>query len=307
MARRNRLYWFACVSAVLHLLLLWLFRDWGAERIREVLRPVIPPPVAADLARFDPVRKPVLPKALLEQIRRSADPDELPTVTLPDPGDPMRVVPHLDPSAPDSPAFEERVPGGPGDDDLGPESFADRMEELQRWRLRSLPLADTTSAAAMNRRRAEEIVDRAIEAMGGLDRLVSVQDMTVAVEIWGDREFIWDYWESVWRAGSTRYYRRGTGFREDLQEDISQGTDTRVSWSIRYGVHIPAPDLRQQAERWDFLSQFRGDGVVVEYVGTRVIRGRKMEGIRVLDVKYGSERTAWFDPRTGLHGRSAGT
>jgi hypothetical protein len=176
---------------------------------------------------------------------------------------------------------------------LSPESFANRMTELQRWRLHSLPLADTTSEAAASRRRAEDIVDRAIEAMGGLDRLLAVRDMSVSVETWNSRSY-------VWAPGPTRYYRRGTGFREDLQRGISQGTDGRLNWRIRYGVLRPPPDLRQQAERWDFLSRFRGDGIVVDYVGTRLIRRERREVIRVLDVKYGDEYLAWFDPDSGL-------
>ena len=57
---------------------------------------------------------------------------------------------------------------------------------------------------------------------------------------------------------------------------------------------------RTNADRWDFLTRFRADGVVAEYVGQRQIRGKSVETIRIIDTKYGRQRLAYFDTRNSL-------
>ena len=63
---------------------------------------------------------------------------------------------------------------------------------------------------------------------------------------------------------------------------------------------MPPRDERHNADRWDFLTRFRGDGVVAEYVGQRQIRGKSVETIRIIDTKYGRQRLAYFDTRNSL-------
>ncbi|MDP7447031.1 MAG: hypothetical protein QF689_00460 [Candidatus Latescibacteria bacterium] len=92
MRRRNRLYLPILLSMALHLLLLWLFRDWGEERIRAALRPATLPSVPSASPRFQPQRQPVLSQATMEMIRRSTDADDLASPALPGLEDPLRYV-----------------------------------------------------------------------------------------------------------------------------------------------------------------------------------------------------------------------
>ena len=72
-----------------------------------------------------------------------------------------------------------------------------------------LPLADTTSEAGRRRSQARRIIDRAIEAMGGLERLRAIRDKRVRVEIW-DREF------QAWVPSEVRSYLGGQRYRLDI-------------------------------------------------------------------------------------------
>ena len=63
---------------------------------------------------------------------------------------------------------------------------------------------------------------------------------------------------------------------------------------------MPPGDRRYDAERWDFLSRFRGDGVIAEYVGRRKMQYRTLEAVRVIDTKFGRQRLAYFDREDSL-------
>ena len=290
---RRRIYLSVLASLALHVLLLWIYAGGEGEG-RRILRPVrYERAPAVDVPRLEPLARPVVPKAVMEQLRSPTGippPADMP-LPLPEIDAPLATQP-VDLGQPEAAAMSPRL-DTIATDVGGVDSYRLRMLELDERRLRRLPLADTASVAGQRRRRGEEIVDRAIDAMGGLDRLLALRDMTVRVEHWDSDAF-------RWHPGGTRYYARGTWFREDVERGITRGFDGRVSWYSRFGILRPPPDLRKQAERWDFISRFRGDGVAVEYVGTHEMQRKRVDVIRVIDVKYGKERLAYFDRGSGL-------
>ena len=171
---------------------------------------------------------------------------------------------------------------------LALESAARKAEERYKYARIWMPDADTTDAASRLRRRAEEIVDRAIRAMGGLERLRSIQDKKVAVTVFRERPI------PGWFPAGERFYLRGRRYLERQGSRSASGFDGHSSWHQYYGVAMAAADLRYLAERWDFLSQFRGREIRLEYLGERMYRGRAVEMVAVEDLKYGVQRVAYF-------------
>ena len=92
-----------------------------------------------------------------------------------------------------------------------------------------------------------------------------------------------------------RSYLRGDRYRLDIGPRLARGYDGRRSWYLHYGLLLPPRDERYNAERWDFLTRFRGEGLVVEYVGPRKGNYRTLEAVRVIDTVFGRERLAYFD------------
>jgi hypothetical protein len=105
-----------------------------------------------------------------------------------------------------------------------------RVGERARYGRLRLPDGDTTDAESQNRRQAQEIVDRAIQAMGGLERMLAVRDKAVVVIHYNSRLQRWEH-------AADRYYLRGEMFRDGRGES---GYDGKQSWHYRYGVLLPA-------------------------------------------------------------------
>ena len=289
--RNRRVLRCLLASLALHMLLLWAYQRWAPERVQRVLRPErfeLAP--ALEPERFEPAPRATVPEVVMEQLRLAELMMEAP---LPEVA-----------AAPPAVALEDLAPG-PGleaDPGLGPallpgdtlsydsalsDLYRRKLVELHGRRIRVLPLADTTSEAGRRRSRARAIVARAIEAMGGLERLRAVRDKRIRVERWNARRRLWE-------PAGVRSYLRGQRYRVDIGPE-ARGYDGRQSWYLRYGLLLPPRDERHNAERWDFLSRFRGDGVIVEYVGRRQMRFRTLEAVRVIDTAFGRQRLAYFD------------
>ena len=288
--RNRRVLLCLLASLALHTLFLWAYQRWAAERVLRVLRPArfeLAPTLEPQ--RFEPAPRATVPDVVMEQLRLAEmmeaplpeDAVGLPSMGLeglaPEPG--LEADPGLGPAL---------LPG----DTLSYDSalsdlYRRKLVELHGRRIRVLPLADTTSEAGRRRSRARAIVARAIEAMGGLERLRAVRDKRIRVERWNARRRIWE-------PAGVRSYLRGQRYRVDIGPE-ARGYDGRQSWYLRYGLLLPPRDERYNAERWDFLSRFRGDGVIVEYVGRRQMRFRTLEAVRVIDTIFGRQRLAYFD------------
>ena len=289
--RSRRVLLCLLASLALHMLFLWAYQRWAAETVLRALRPErfeLAP--ALEPERFEPAPRATVPDVVMEQLRLA----EL-MMDAPLPEDALGLPPGLEGLAPE--------PGLEADPGLGPallpgdtlsydsaltDLYRRKLVELHGRRIRALPLADATSEAGRRRTRAREIIDRAIEAMGGLERLQAIRDKRVRVERWNARRRIWE-------PGSVRSYLRGQRYRVDLSPDVARGYDGMQSWYLRYGLLLPPRDESYNAERWDFLTRFRGDGVIVEYVGRREMRFRTLEAVRVIDTAFGRHRLAYFD------------
>jgi len=289
--RKRRVLLCLLASLALHMLFLWAYQRWAAEPVLRALRPArFEPAPALEPERFEPAPRATVPEVVMEQLRLA----ELMEAQLPE----VEVTPPslvLESLAPET-ALEADSRLGPallpGDTLSYEEALTDlyrrKLVELHERRIRVLPLADTTSEAGRRRSRAREIIDRAIEAMGGLERLRAIRDKRIEVEKWDDGR---QTWESV----GERSYLRGDRYRLDIGPRLARGYDGRQSWYLHYGLLLPPRDERYNAERWDFLTRFRGDGLVVEYVGRRKMHHRTLEAVRVIDSVFGRHRLAYFD------------
>ena len=291
---RNRRVLLCLLSSLaLHMLFLWVYQRWAAEPVLRALRPErfeLAP--ALEPQRFEPAPRATVPEVVMEQLRLA----ELMEAPLPEEAMAPPAV-ALESLAP-QPALEVETESRPGPaflpgDTVSYESaltdlYRRKLVELQERRIMVLPLADTTSEAGRRRSRAREIIDRAIKAMGGLERLRAIRDKRVEVKRW-------DGARQIWKSVGERSYLRGQRYRLDIGPRQARGYDGRQSWLLHHGLLLPPRDERYNAERWDFLTRFRGDGLVVEYVGPREGNYRTLEAVRVIDTAFGRERLAYFD------------
>ena len=295
--RNRRVLLCLLASLAVHMLFLWAYQRWAAEPVLRALRPErfeLAP--ALEPERFEPAPRASVPEVVMEQLRLA---ELMVEAALPkDAVAPPSMA--LESLAPE-PALEAEDGRGPAFlpvDTVSYESaltdlYRRKLVELHGRRIRVLPLADITSAAGRRRNRAQEIIARAIEAMGGLERLQAIRDKRIQVETWnGERQ--------VWVPDGVRSYLRGQRYRLDLGPRLARGYDGRQSWYLYYGLLVPPRDESYNAERWDFLTRFRGDGVVVEYVGRRQLHFPTLEAVRVIDTKFGRQRLAYFDMDDGL-------
>ena len=291
--RNRRVLLCLLASLALHMLFLSAYQRWAAEPVLRALRPErfeLAP--ALEPERFEPAPRATVPEVVMEQLRLA----ELMEAPLPEEAmaPPEMALESLAPQAALEVEAESR-PGPaflPGDtvsyDSALTDLYRRKLVELQERRIKVLPLADTTSEAGRRRSRAREIIDRAIEAMGGLERLRALRDKRVEVKRW-------DGVRQVWKSVGVRSYLRGQRYRLDIGPRQARGYDGRQSWLLHYGLLLPPRDERYNAERWDFLTRYRGDGLVVEYVGPRKGNYRTLEAVRVIDTVFGRERLAYFD------------
>ncbi len=297
--RNRRVLLCLLASLVVHMLFLWAYQRWAAERVLRVLRVLRPARFelapALEAQRFQPEPRASVPEVVMEQLRLAELMMEAPLPEVA--AAPPAVVP--EDLAPE-PGLEDDSGAGPdilrdtlSYEDALTDLYRRKLVELHGRRIRVLPLADITSEAGRRRSRAQEIIARAIEAMGGLERLQAIRDKRIEVEQWNGRR-------SIWEGIEVRSYLRGQRYRLDLRPRLARGYDGRQSWYLYHGLLIPPRDERHSAERWDFLTRFRGDGVIAEYVGRRELHFPTLEAVRVIDTKFGRQRLAYFDQENGL-------
>lgn len=299
LSRRRRVQVAILASLIIHVLAISVYQRWGAGKVAQILRPVHleTVQVGPELDRFRPASPAGLPEVEMEMVEPGVGPARLPDVAA--------IEQLLAPEVPDVlPAIEDALTrrgksGQAGIDDtltleeqIAKAFDRRRVQRERRW-LYALPSADTTDQQTRSRRLAEAIVDSAIAAMGGLERMQAVVDKTV--QVW-----FHDSKDHQWKMAGKQYYWRGLKYGENIGTAVSRGYDGRRSWYSRYGIDLPAPNLRRHAERWDFLSQFRGDGILLEYLGVSGTAGGLMHVIRVTDTMHGGEREAFFNKRTHL-------
>ncbi|MFC1526017.1 hypothetical protein ACFL6X_04305, partial [Candidatus Latescibacterota bacterium] len=219
-------------------------------------------------------------------------------------------------------------------DELALEGLRRRIEERERYARIQVYDADTTDAESRNRRRARQVVERAIEAMGGMDSLLAIREMRAHVWIEASEHVIpatlevpmQVYPRAPYAYPVARWFFKGwdTFVEEPIRVEAS--TDPAVvnppyvflnprTSLTRYDLLFPnqwailLPEARQLREqgrgaRWHFVDRFLGEGVSISYVGRERYRSPSgpmpVDVIQVNDRQYGDLIEALFDRDTGL-------
>ena len=189
------------------------------------------------------------------------------------------------------------------------------------------------------RGRALEVIERAIEAMGGMKRLVAIRAMSAMVWIESDSKEIerggvvltvipvtpylypvatWHWYYEGW--GERAVFKKER-YKAEVSFDPAVPNPSYVSknpkrarrifealfddrWG-RYKGNLP-PDLatmrhRGEEVRWHFVDRFMSEDVALDYLGQERSRdGTCFEVVLVDDRKYGHYFEALFDCRTAL-------
>ena len=206
----------------------------------------------------------------------------------------------------------------PSLEEIQVETFRRRLEAARRHRWLQLVDADTTDEESWRRRRARRVVEEAIEAMGGLKALVAIKDMQIRKKIkywlviYGMGGEIWEESEPSYLLEAEYDHKRPYKYRERTRRRRTTGYDGEIGWRSEYGTakQLEGDELlrvKARAERWDFLSQFKGDGILLRYISeeefTKATYQHFPEPIHIIEVKdtkYGNRQYAVFDRRSRL-------
>ena len=189
------------------------------------------------------------------------------------------------------------------------------------------------------RDRALEVIERAIEAMGGMKRLLAIKEMSAMVWIESDSKEIerggvvltvipvtpylypvatWHWYYEGWgeRAGFKKErYKAEVSFDPAVPNPSYVSKNPKRARRIfealfddrwgRYKGNLP-PDLatmrhRGEEVRWHFVDRFMSEDVALDYLGQERSRdGTCYEVVLVDDRKFGHYFEALFDCRTAL-------
>jgi len=283
------------ISFLVHLLGLYAYQRWAPGKVQEILRPVQYEPVVVQPERYAPVPLSDLPRVAMERLVEdtAVPPDALDPFAR---GTPEDVSLEFDPFAEWGRQAAGRDAGAaaPGDtllslDQLQLEMVRMRAEELEQYARLWVPDADTTDQESRDRQLARQIVQAAIEAMGGMEALAEVQDMQYQGRFHKSYG-TWSRYAQYLPAGVTLIYDGHRGLI-----DLFGKAHPLKGEGLR--------EVQRRAERWDFLSRYLGDGVSLTYVGTRqnVRQSETHHVVLVEDMKFGGRRfRALFDSDTKL-------
>ena len=325
--RLRRIAIFAAFSLLLHILGLWLLKPPPPQEQARLF-------FATHSTFFDPFRsykaqRPFSPQREIQRIASSSSLNILsPELTLENPA----AIPSSAPNPLADPADSILAPGKrefaiqatvmPHLDTLALAAEEQRRSERERYARLYLGDADTTDTESQRRRRARAIVERAIAAMGGRERLSSIVEMRahVWIEAWRHViEFpppphIIHIGNYVYPIEEWHYDRSGQFASHSLQ---MQGSDlpqlahnpainrllyTRL-FSYRWlFLEQRAKELRLEGEaaRWHFIDRFFAEGIVLHYIGSKPFAGQNVDAIRVDDRRYGHFFEAFFAQKSGL-------
>ena len=324
---RWRMVPFFVLSAALHLLLLWIVpsgRDTVGLKV-QVLR--LPPPLVVPQSAFT-ADSPHLLEHRLERLELPAAPES------PEPPEPTPAVvgelPVITPFAElaidttevaaKAREFQAPLVEMPDLNELALRAVRERAKQEEQYARFYLEAVTPGTAAYKSRQRAEEIVERAIAAMGGDRALASIKGARVkmSIEAWDHRTGrevlqVKPYLYPV----SNQHYKVGGEVTDiSLEEERGQavaadrGRNPAESlsryyrlFSLRWDFLAPARrQSRQMGEtrRWHFFDRFFGEGVVLRYIQPERFRDRLTDVIRVDDTLYGNYYDALFSRSTGL-------
>ena len=328
---RWRMVPFFVLSAALHLLLLWIVpsgRDTVEFKV-QVLR--LPPPALMMPKPAFTADSPRLLQHRLERLELLAGPEfpNPPESIIEVVGDLPVITPFaelaIDTSevAAKARKFQAPLVKMPDLNELALRAVRERAKQAERYARFYLEAVTPGTAAYKSRQRAEEIVERAIAAMGGDRALASIKGTRVkmSIEAWDHRRGrevvqVKPYLYPV----SNRHYKvRGEVTDISLEQKRGQSVAAARDggmrnpaeslsryyrlFSLRWDFLTPASrQARQMGEmrRWHFFDRFFGEGVVLRYIQTEKFRDRLTDVIRVDDTLYGNYYDALFSRSTGL-------
>ncbi|MDE2808785.1 MAG: hypothetical protein OXN90_10240, partial [Gemmatimonadota bacterium] len=327
---RWRIVPFFVLSAALHLLLLWIVpagRDTAGLKV-QVLR--LPPPVLVMPKPAFTADSPRLLQHRLERLELPAGPESPnPPESIPEVvgvGKLPVITPFAELAidtvevAAKARKFQAPLVEMPDLNELALRAVRERAKQAEQHVRFYLEAVTPGTAAYKSRQRAEEIVERAIAAMGGDRALASIKGARVkmSIEAWDHRTGrevlqVKPYLYPV----SNQHYKVGGEVTDiSLEEERGQavaadrGRNPAESlsryyrlFSLRWDFLTPARrQSRQMGEmrRWHFFDRFFGEGVVLRYIQTEKFRDRLTDVIRVDDTLYGNYYDALFSRNTGL-------
>lgn len=212
------------------------------------------------------------------------------------------------------------------------EAIARRRAVLEGYARFPLPDIDTRDLESQRRRRAEQIVRQAFEAMGGIDSLLAIREMEARVWLEAlDNEIASDdpmalplavsldaypYPIGRWRSEGLRALRR------ELVRPVVNLSDSVIgpeafrspAWSAAAYMAFfetkwrPPPSrsrprtapVTADSARWHIVDFFLGDGVVIRYSGRVLFDDHVAEAVLVDDRRLGPQHEAFFDPESHL-------
>ena len=333
----HRLVYCLLLSLLLHGLALWILPH-GSFRKETIQQLVRFQPEEAEPVRFEPKRAlgGPTPRTQMEKLVVEGKPSALkvPTTEL------VRAIDAPEPSGSLSQA-QPRLFGGKGGgfvrpvdtllsiEEINLAMLQLRLEELAGYDRLWLPDADKDDAESDAQQRGRKIVLAAVEAMGGVRALNQLQGMSLRPAAPPDSLSTPDisryqgfaivaYWTTYqteaeiregWQLDQSFFRKRGlhSQFARTLPGNARLVYDGARAWMVLSNTRHQVTGerfrvIQNQAERWDFLSRYLGDGVQVTYLEQQEnAAGKAFEVVKVEDFKFGGVPfRALFDETTHL-------
>ena len=288
---------FLC-SLLLHVLAMLIYQKWIEEPVEHALHPLRFQVEREAPDRFEPTSPASLPEVQMERLKREERPSELPVEAV----DQIGVVDelHVPLSAEDVFLPTDESPGRETSrdsllslDEVQLEMVRRRTEELEQYERLWLPDADTSDVESRSRLLAQEVVQRAIEAMGGVAVLTAIRDMS-------------------YQGRYHKAYGTHSKYAQFLPGGAKVIFDGERGWIDVFGEAYPLKErglheVEYRAERWDFLSRYLGDGIQLSYLGKWVDADERLgpanrayHVLLVEDFKFDSAFRALFDEEAHL-------
>jgi hypothetical protein len=225
--------------------------------------------------------------------------------------------------------FEPEQVELPDLDSLALQGLKKAVEDREHPARLHLPDSDTTDAESQRRRQARQVVERAIQAMGGWEALRAIHEMRARVWIEATEHVIYPtrldsvivtvlpyaYPMATWQYQGQEMFVN-TPIKVRISLDLAEPNEayvlrnptiTRSRYHAQFDARWSALPLRSrrlreqgEATRWHFLERFFGEGIILEYLGIEDFHDTLVDVIHVEDTRYGYEYQALFSRRTGL-------
>ena len=174
--------------------------------------------------------------------------------------------------------------------------------------------ADTTDSASKNTSLARQIVERAIRTMGGMEIFTGIKEMRTVVYILAGEDIVkasppveiqvnppYGYPIEIWTHTSEETRIEPFPIKLDLSDPNKQLPPYMWRNPLK-SIRIYRLLYKQgfPHKRWHFVDRFLGDGVQIDYVDTRELKGETVDVISVFDTRHNEYFEAYFSRSTHL-------